>query len=169
MKQEEIQEKLQSAFSSDVIQAYAEFQGQVYMTIAPEKIREVCLFLRNDPDLAFNFLSFVGAVDRYPDKRRFEVVYQLYSLEKTHRFRIKALIDQTEAAPASIDSVVNIWPTANWHERETAEMFGIVFNGHPDPRKLLLPDNWEVHPLRKDFSVLGNDQDTPDLPSRTGN
>jgi len=169
MKQEEIQEKLLLAFSSDVIQAYAEFQGQVHMTIAPGKIREVGLFLRDDPDLTFNFLSFVGAVDRYPDKPRFEVVYQMYSLEKNHRFRIKALLDETEDVPAAIDSVVSIWPTANWHERETAEMFGIIFNGHPDPRKLLLPENWEVHPLRKDFSVLGNDQDTPDLPSRPGN
>ena len=169
MKQEEIQEKLLLAFTSDVIQAYAEFQGQVYMTVAPGKIREVCLFLRDDPDLTFDFLSFVGAVDRYPGKPRFEVVYQMYSLEKNHRFRIKALVDETEDAPAAIDSIVNIWPTAEWHERETAEMFGIVFNGHPDPRKLLLPENWEVHPLRKDFSVLGNDQDTPDLPPRSGN
>ena len=169
MKQEEIQEKLLSAFKSDVIQSCSEFQGQLYTTVAPGKIREVSLFLRDDPDLMFDFLSFVGAVDRYPDKPRFEIVYQLYSLEKNHRFRIKALIDETGDAAAAIDSVVSIWPTANWHERETAEMFGIIFNGHPDLRKLLLPEDWEVYPLRKDFSVLGNDQDTPDLPHRSGN
>ncbi len=169
MKQEEIQEKLSTAFSSEVIQAADEFQGQISVTVAPEKIREICLFLKNDPDLAFDFLSFVGAVDKYPKKPRFEVVYQLYSLKRNHRFRIKALVDETEEAPASIDSVFSIWPTADWHERETAEMFGINFNDHPDPRKLLLPEHWEVHPLRKDFSALGNDQDTPDLPPRIGN
>jgi NADH-quinone oxidoreductase subunit C len=166
MKQEEIQEKLATAFSSEVIQAVDEFQGQIYVTVVPEKIREICLFLKNDPELAFDFLSFVGAVDKYPKKPRFEVVYQVYSLKRNHRFRIKALVDETEEASASIDSVVSVWPTADWHERETAEMFGINFNGHPDPRKLLLPEHWEAHPLRKDFSVLGNDQDTPDLPPR---
>ena len=169
MNQEEIKEKLSAAFSPEVVQAAVEFHGEIYVTVAAEKIREICSFLKDDPDLAFDFLSFVGAVDRYMTKPRFEVVYQLYSLKKNHRFRIKALIDETEEAPAAIDSVVKIWPTAEWHERETAEMFGIVFNDHPDPRKLLLPEQWAVHPLRKDFSVLGNDQDTPDLPPRAGN
>ncbi len=164
MQQENIKERLLSAFPEEVIRAVEDFQGQIGVTVASEKILDVCKFLKEDPDLAFDFLSFVGGVDWYPKRPRFEIVYQLYSLKKNHRFRIKTRIDETEDAPASIDSVVSIWPTAEWHERETAEMFGVVFKGHPDPRKLLLPDNWSVHPLRKDFSVLGTEEDTPDLP-----
>jgi NADH-quinone oxidoreductase subunit C len=164
MQQENIREKMFAAFPDEVIRGVVDFQGQLGVTVAAERILDVCKFLKEDPDLAFDFLSFVGGVDWYPKKPRFEIVYQLYSLKKNHRFRIKALIDETGDTPASIDSVVNLWPTAEWHERETAEMFGVVFNGHPDPRKLLLPENWSIHPLRKDFSVLGNDEDTPDLP-----
>lgn len=164
MQQENIREKLQAAFPDEVIRDVVDFQGQISVTVAAERILDVCKFLKEEPDLAFDFLSFVGGVDWHPKKPRFEIVYQLYSLKRNHRFRIKAQIDEIEDAAASIDSVVSIWPTAEWHERETAEMFGVVFNGHPDPRKLLLPENWSVHPLRKDFSVLGNDEDTPDLP-----
>jgi NADH-quinone oxidoreductase subunit C len=164
MQQEEIKEKLSAAFPGEVIQAATDHRGQSAVTVAAEKIRDVCEFLKKDPDLAFDFLSFVGGVDWHPKKPRFEIVYQLYSLKKNHRFRIKAFIDESENFRAAIDSVVSIWPTAEWHERETAEMFGVVFNGHPDPRKLLLPENWEIHPLRKDFPLLGNEEDTPDLP-----
>ena len=169
MKQEEIQEKLQSAFSSDVIQAYAEFQGQVYDDCShPEKIREVCLFLRNDPDLAFNFLSFVGAVDRYPDKPRFEVVYQLYSLKKKHRFRIKALIDETEEAPASIDSVVNVWPTANGTSRNSGDV-RILFNGHRIRENYFYRTIGKCIHLEKIFPSWAMIKILRDLPSRTGN
>ena len=91
------------------------------------------------------------------------MVYQLFSLKNNHRFRIKALVEAESNGLGSIESVAPIWPTANWHERETAEMYGITFLNHPDPRKLLLPEEWTVHPLRKDFSLEGNDSDTPDL------
>jgi NADH-quinone oxidoreductase subunit C len=91
------------------------------------------------------------------------VIYQLYSTKRHHRFRIKALVSDSEEESANIDSVFEVWPTADWHERETAEMFGIEFKNHPDPRKLLLPENWNVHPLRKDFPLEGTDE-TPDLP-----
>jgi len=91
-------------------------------------------------------------------------VYQLYSVRHGHRFRIKALVEEEETGLGSIDSVVAVWPGASWHERETAEMFGITFTGHPDPRKLLLPENWSVYPLRKDFPLEGT-EDTPDLPT----
>jgi NADH-quinone oxidoreductase subunit C len=103
-------------------------------------------------------------VDRYPETPRFEVVYQLHSLKHAHRFRVKALVEEPEKGLPAIDSVVEIWPSAEWHERETAEMFGMTFTDHPDPRKLLLPEHWTVHPLRKDFPVEGTEEDTPDLP-----
>jgi NADH-quinone oxidoreductase subunit C len=165
MKQEEIRDRLLSVFGQDVVQASVEFTEQITVTVPAEKVLEVCRFLRDDPQLSFHFLSFVAGVDRFPDKPRFEVVYQMYSLSRNHRFRIKTLIEETTKG-ATVDSVFEIWPTADWHERETAEMFGIVFKNHPDPRKLLLPEEWTVHPLRKDFPLLGTEEDTPDLPRR---
>ncbi len=158
MTQNEIQEKLQAKFDEAIISS-VEFRDQISVTVEKEKIPAVCEFLKNDPDLDFNFLSFVGGVDNLPAVPRFEIVYQLYSLKHNHRFRIKTPLEEG----ASVESVVGIWPTANWHERETAEMFGIVFDNHPDLRKLLLPEEWKVHPLRKDFPLQGSPQDTPDL------
>src|SRR5208283_380329 len=165
MKQEEIKEKLLSEFGSDVIRDSVDFRDQISVTVSKEKILDVCRYLKEDPDLSFNFLSFVGAVDRHPKTPRFEVVYQVHSLKHNHRFRVKTLLEEPTDASASLDSVTPIWPTANWHERETAEMFGMTFNNHPDPRKLLLPNEWTVHPLRKDFPLYGTEEETPDLPA----
>jgi NADH-quinone oxidoreductase subunit C len=165
MKQEEIKENLLSKFGTEIIKDSVEFRDQIAVTVPKEKILDVCRYLKEDPELSFDFLSFVGAVDRHPKTPRFEVVYQVHSLKHNHRFRVKALVEETDDTPASIESAVPIWTTANWHERETAEMFGIIFNNHPDPRKLLLPDAWNVHPLRKDFPLYGTEEDTPDLPA----
>ncbi|MGB6066665.1 MAG: NADH-quinone oxidoreductase subunit C [Desulfomonilaceae bacterium] len=165
MKQEEIKEKVLAEFGPDTIQAAVEFRDQITLTVTMEKILDVCRYLKEDPELSFDFLSFVAAVDRYPKTPRFEVIYQLHSLKYNHRFRIKTLLEDAAEGDPSIDSVVPIWPTANWHERETAEMFGITFKNHPDPRKLLLPEGWTVHPLRKDFPLYGTEEDTPDLPA----
>jgi NADH-quinone oxidoreductase subunit C len=165
MKQEEIKEKLLSEFGADIVKDSSDFRDQITVTVPKEKILDVCRYLKEDPELSFDFLSFVAAVDRHPKTPRFELVYQVHSLKHNHRFRVKALVEDADGAPASIDSAVPIWPTANWHERETAEMFGITFNNHPDPRKLLLPDTWNVHPLRKDFPLYGTEEETPDLPA----
>lgn len=164
MNQESIRDKLASRFGEEVVQAATAFRDQMSVTIAKEDVLDVCRFLRDDPELAFDMLSFVAGLDRYPETPRFEVVYQLYSTGLHHRFRVKTLLEQTGDKSQPVDSVFPIWPTADWHERETAEMFGIVFANHPDPRKLLLPEHWKVHPLRKDFPVEGTEEDTPDLP-----
>jgi NADH-quinone oxidoreductase subunit C len=163
MNQEAIIERLRDRLGADAAE-HTVFRGQAVVVVPKEKLRAVCRFLRDDPALGFDHLSFVGGVDRFPAAPRFEVVYQLYSIKKNHRLRIKARIEESSDTPPSIDSVVEIWSTADWHERETAEMFGLKFNGHPDPRKLLLPDEWTVHPLRKDFPLEGSEADTPDLP-----
>jgi len=168
MNQEQIGEKLLDRFGLEVVQTATTFRDQVAVTVAGDKILEICKFLKEDPELAFDFLSFVGGLDRFPNTPRFEVVYQLSSLKRHHRFRIKMLVDESAPGSAVVDSVASIWPSANWHERETAEMFGITFRNHPDPRKLLLPDGWDCHPLRKDFPLYGTDEDTPDLPGREG-
>jgi NADH-quinone oxidoreductase subunit C len=165
MNQQQIADKLLARFGPEVTETPAAFRDQMVLTVAADKILEVCKFLKEDSELRFDFLSFVAGVDRYPGKPRFEVVYQLKSMKQNHRFRIKARIDEPEEGSATIDSVVPVWPTADWHERETAEMFGLVFRNHPDPRKLLLPEHWTVHPLRKDFPLFGTEEGTPDLPA----
>ena len=163
MNQDRIKEKLSEKFGPDVLQF--ETGAQMSVLVPPEKIIDMCLYLRDDPELKFDFLSFVGGVDLYPASPRFQIVYQVYSVPYTHRLRLKTRIDETEGNPACIESVSSVWMSANWHERETAEMFGIIFKDHPDPRKLLLPENWQVYPLRKDFPLMGTEEDTPDLPS----
>ncbi len=163
MNQEDIQERVEQKFGAEVVDTTILFREQITLTVPKEKVHQVLGFLKDDPDLSFDFLSFVGGIDQLPNKPRFEVVYQLYSMTHNHRFRVSAHVPEGEDGKGSIRSVVDLWPTADWHERETAEMFGIVFEHHPDPRKLLLPEHWTVHPLRKDFPLEGSEEQTPDL------
>ncbi|MEW6350242.1 MAG: NADH-quinone oxidoreductase subunit C [Thermodesulfobacteriota bacterium] len=163
MNQETIRERVEQKFGVEVVENAALFRDQMTLTVSKDKVHEVLAFLKNDPDLSFDFLSFVGGVDRLPDAPRFEVVYQLYSMTHNHRFRVSARVPEEEDGLGSIRSAVDLWPTADWHERETAEMYGIVFEHHPDPRKLLLPEHWTVYPLRKDFPLEGTEEHTPDL------
>jgi NADH-quinone oxidoreductase subunit C len=115
-------------------------------------IREVCAILRDDVECAFNFLSDVTCVDWYPAEPRFEVVYHLLSISKKERIRLKVRLDS--ASPA-VESLTALWPGANYFEREVFDLFGIRFNGHPYMRRLLMPEDWEGHPLRKDYPVEG--------------
>jgi NADH-quinone oxidoreductase subunit C len=120
--------------------------------LRPNDLVRVCRFLRDDLDLAFDFLSDVTGVDRLrlPESSpRFEVVYHIYSLQHRRRLRLKVRVDEGEAVP----TITGVWPTANWHEREVYDMFGVPFEGHPDLRRILMPDDWEGHPLRKDYPV----------------
>ena len=109
---------------------------------------EVMRFLRDDAALAFEMLSDVCAVDYLPRVPRFEVVYHLYSVTKNHRLRVKVLVDGK--AP-SVPSLTALWPSADWMEREVWDLYGIRFEGHPDLRRILLYDEFEGHPLRKDY------------------
>jgi NADH-quinone oxidoreductase subunit C len=124
------------------------------MTIYVERsvIREACALLRDDATCPFNYLSDVTCVDWYPSEPRFEVVYQLLSIPKKERVRLKVKLNGD--APA-LESVTSVWPGANYFEREVFDLFGIRFNGHPYLRRLLMPENWEGHPLRKDYPVEG--------------
>jgi NADH-quinone oxidoreductase subunit C len=118
----------------------------------PSRLLATCRFLRDDPDLGFDLLASVTGVDRLglPDPvPRFEVVYHLYSLQYKRRLRLKVRVAEGEAVP----SVTGIWETANWHEREVYDLFGVPFAGHPDLRRILMPEDWEGHPLRKDYPV----------------
>ncbi len=115
-------------------------------------LREACALLRDDADCAFNFLSDVTCVDWFPAEPRFEVVYHLLSISKKERVRLKVRLDS--ASPA-VESTTSVWPAANFFEREVFDLFGIRFTGHPYLRRLLMPENWEGHPLRKDYPVEG--------------
>jgi NADH-quinone oxidoreductase subunit C len=115
-------------------------------------LHEACVLLRDDPGCPFNFLSDVTCVDWFPSEPRFEVVYQLLSIPKKERVRLKVRLEGT--APA-IDTVTSVWPAANYFEREVFDLFGIRFTGHPYLRRLLMPEDWEGYPLRKDYPVEG--------------
>ena len=113
-------------------------------------IREACALLKDDP--GFNFLSDITALDWYPSEPRFEVVYGLLSLSRKERLRLKVKLDGQDP---TVDSLTPLWPAANLFEREVFDLFGIRFADHPYLRRLMMPDDWEGHPLRKDYPVEG--------------
>lgn len=112
-----------------------------------------CTALRDTPTLRFNVLLEVTAVDYLPREPRFEVVYLLLSIPNRLRLRLKVRVSNAEAANGVVPTVQGVWPAAGWPEREVWDMFGIVFDGHPDLRRLLMPEDWEGHPARKDYPV----------------
>lgn len=124
------------------------------MTIYVDRysVREACTVLRDNANCPFNYLSDVTCVDRYPANPRFEVVYHLLSISRKERVRLKVRLD---SGSPSLDSVTSVWPSANYFEREVFDLFGVRFIGHPYLRRLLMPEEWEGHPLRKDYPVEG--------------
>jgi len=124
------------------------------MTIYVDRsdIREACALLRDDPECPFNFLSDVTCVDWYPSEPRFEVVYHLLSIPKKERVRLKVPLNSSSP---SVDSITSLWPGANFFEREVYDLFGVRFAGHPYLRRIMMPEDWEGHPLRKDYPVEG--------------
>jgi NADH-quinone oxidoreductase subunit C len=139
--------KLKGQFGEAIGDA-SEFVGQLSINVARDQIVAICDFLKADEKTPFNYLCDLTCV-HYPEKKSapFEVVYNLYSIPANERVRLKL---QTSDA---VDSVTSVWPAANWLEREVFDLFGVHFNGHPDLRRLLLPPDWEGHPLRKDFPL----------------
>jgi NADH-quinone oxidoreductase subunit C len=138
----------------EVIVDVVRFRDETTIHVRREALREVCRFLRDHPRISLNFLTDVTAVDmlRLRESPRFDVVALLYSLPNRVRLRLKAGCDDGEPVP----SLVPLWNGANWLEREVFDMFGIVFEGHPNLRRMLLPDDWdEGHPLRKDYPLRG--------------
>lgn len=125
--------------------------GQLVLDIDPERIVDTCRFLKDDQK--FVRLSAVTAVDWYPIEPRFEVVYFLHSLDHNQRLR---LLCRVGGENPEIDSVTPVWVGANWYEREVFDLFGIRFRNHPDLTRIMMPEEWEGHPLRKDFPVYGN-------------
>jgi NADH-quinone oxidoreductase subunit C len=144
----EVADRLRARFGEDVLEFEDRF-GHPVVTVSPARYREVVAFLRDDRDLSFDFFDFLGGVDRRD--QGIEVVTHLYSTAHNHHVRIKVVCDSAEPRCPTIS---DLYPGANWHERETWELFGVVFDGHPHLVKLLLPEPFEGHPLRKDFELM---------------
>jgi NADH-quinone oxidoreductase subunit C len=128
------------------------FRGELTIGVYREHRRPLGEFMKSDPDLAFTYLSDVTGVDRFPIEPRFELNYHLLSISRRDRVRLRVRVSGQDPV---IDSVVFVWPTANWHEREIFDLFGVRFDGHPNLKRLFLPEDWEGHPLRKDYPVEG--------------
>ena len=129
-----------------------ESRGETTVVISREDLPKVAGYLATEPSLEFSFLSDIATVDRFPLEPRFEVNYQLLAIGLPARLRLKVKLSGSDPV---IPSVFGIWPTADWHERENFDLFGIRFEGHPNLRRILMPDEWEGHPLRKDYPTEG--------------
>ena len=140
-------EKLKARFGAAVLETHSDF-GDDTAVVRREKIVEICTFLRDDPALRFDLAMDLTGVDYLGEEPRFEVVYHLYSLEKKHRVRIKARVPEEDP---TIDSVIPVWAGMDWYEREAYDMYGIVFRGHPNLKRILLYESFVGHPLRKDY------------------
>jgi NADH-quinone oxidoreductase subunit C len=140
------------AWNPAVVETVKFDRDEMSIYVERSAIREACALLRDDPACAFNFLADVTCVDWYPSEPRFEVVYHLLSIPQKERVRLKVRLGGD--APA-VESVTSVWPAANFFEREVFDLFGVRFIGHPYLRRIQMPENWEGHPLRKDYPVEG--------------
>ncbi len=154
---------LKEKFGDAIVETHS-LHGDDTAVVAPASWKEVCKALRDDPQLDMNlFVDLCGA--DYPEREpRFEVVLHLYSIARRHRVRLKTRVGDAEGDSAEVDSVTDVWPGANWFEREAFDMFGITFRGHPDLRRILMYPEFEGYPLRKDYPAT---RTQPLVPYRT--
>jgi len=140
------------------MQGKAEFRGETTYTILPGDLREVAKLCRDN--LSFDYLIDITSIDNFNEEPRFEIVYELYSMMLAIHLRLKLQVSEEIGV---VDTVSDIWPTANWHEREIYDMMGIKFNGHPDLRRILMWDGYPFFPLRKEFPLEGLPSEMPDV------
>jgi len=151
-------EILGEKFGRDVLETHSQF-GDDTAVVNPARWLEIARFLRDDPRCAMNMFVDITAVDYLGRQTpRFEVVMHLHSFERSHRLRLKARVGDDDGQNAEIDSVVSVWRGANWFERETFDMFGVNFRGHPDLRRILMYPEFVGHPLRKDYPAENSQQ-----------
>lgn len=139
-------------WNASVVAEVIEFRGETTIVVPRSHLLATAEFLVSDDSLKYSFLSDISAVDRFPIEPRFEVNYHLLSIDNRSRLRLKVKLSGSDPV---VHSVTPVWPTANWHERENFDLFGIEFEGHPDLRRILMPDEWEGYPLRKDYPTEG--------------
>jgi NADH-quinone oxidoreductase subunit C len=152
-------DKLKERFGADLI-GVTTTHGEETISVARDRAPQILRALRDEPAFAFNFLTDLSAVDWDNRKPRFDVVYHLNSLTLGHRLRVKIGV---EASDPSVASVVELWKAADWLERDCFDMFGIIFTGHPDLRRILLYDTFEGHPLRKDYPATRRQPIVPEI------
>ncbi len=141
--------KLKARFAESIVDVHSH-RGDDTAVVKKEALLDIFMFLRDDKELLYNFMMDLTAVDYLGKEPRFEVVYHLYSLAYNRRVRIKTRVSESEC---SVDSIVPVWPSANWFEREVFDLYGIVFQGHPNLSRILLYDGFQGHPLRKDYPI----------------
>jgi NADH-quinone oxidoreductase subunit C len=146
-----VADKLNEHFAG-AVQEVSEAHGELTLVVSREQIVGICRFLKDAPDLRYDLLLDMAAVDYLGRQPRFEVVYHLYSIPHNSRLRLKVRLPESDLV---IPSVTSVWSTANWHEREAFDMLGVRFSDHPDLRRIYMPDDYPGHPLRKDFPILG--------------
>jgi len=144
-------QKLKNEFTSIDFEI-SDFRNELTVKFPKENIVEICSFIKTDSELEFVYCEDITAVDWAKRTNRFTVVYHIYSFKNNFRIRLKADVDESDC---NIDSVCSVWKAANWQERETYDMYGIKFNNHPDLRRMYMPEEFEYHPLRKDFPLMG--------------
>lgn len=149
LQQNEVVVALEAAHGDAIVDGNSDF-GETTLEIAPERIVAILGFLKSQQ--RFERLASVTAVDRHPMEPRFEVVYHLQSITRNLRLRLKCRVSGVRP---EIESATSVYSGANWYERETFDLFGVVFTGHPDLRRIMMPDDWEGHPLRRDFPTHG--------------
>lgn len=148
MSFEEIISKLKGQLGEDIVISIVENTSPQCIEIKADKLLEVLGYLHETEGLYFDSLSCITGLDNGPEANSMEVIYNLYAIPYNHHLMVKVSLDRTKP---SIDSLTAIWKTADWQEREVYDLFGIHFNNHPDLRRILLPADWEGHPLRKDY------------------
>ena len=140
------------SWNAKAVSEVIEFRGETTIVVPCELLRPTAEHCRSDAKLQYNFLTDATCVDRTPAEPRFELNYHLVSIPRREKVRLRVWVSGKDPV---VDSLVPVWPGANWLEREIFDLFGIRFNGHPDLRRILLPDDWEGHPLRRDYPVEG--------------
>jgi len=135
------------------------FRGEETIGLLPEYLATVCMYLLKNQQ--YTFLSSVTAVDWLEREPRYDVVYHLLSIPNQSELRLKVRVGQSGEEHPSVPTISGIWPGANWYEREVYDLFGIIFTGHPDLRRILMPIDWTTHPLRKDYPLTGFDLPEP--------
>jgi NADH-quinone oxidoreductase subunit C len=157
MTAQELFDSLEKAFG-EKLERNTEFRGEISFAIVARDLREIASFCRSE--LSFDYLLDVASIDNFGEDPRFEIVYHLYSMPHGVHLRLKLRVPEELGA---VDTISDIWPTANWHEREAYDMMGIKFTGHPDLRRILMWDGYPFFPLRKDFPLEGLPSEMPDI------
>jgi NADH-quinone oxidoreductase subunit C len=155
MTSDEMSDKLREAFPAAIIDR-SRFRDESTLRIQASALRDVCLHARDT--LGFNYLIDLSSVDHFGNEPRYEIVYELYSMKDCVHLRLKISVSEEDC---TVPTVSDIWPTADWHEREVYDMMGIQFSNHPDLRRILMWDGYPYHPLRKDFPLQGKQSDLP--------